>query len=74
MFSRTVCQGVARGTLTKLVVGQNQFTMDVAVDWLDSRADKASERIMELEGRMADMEDGYWALLALGQEQVQTSV
>ena len=59
---------------TKVVVGQNQFAMDVAVDRLDGRSDEASEWILELEGRMADMEDGYWALLTLGQEQVQILV
>ena len=53
---------------TKVVVGENQFTMDVVVDWLDGRDDEASERISELEGRVVDMENGYQALLALGQE------
>ena len=59
---------------TKIVVGQNQFAVDVAVDWLDGRANEALERIMELEGRLADMEDGYRSLLTLGQEQVQKSI
>ena len=59
---------------TKVVVGENQFTMDMVVDRLDGRANEALERILELEERMVDMEDGYRALLTLGQEQVQTLV
>ena len=64
--------------LMEAQVGRNQFAMDVVVDRLDkridevdSRANKASERITMLEGRVGDMEEGYCALLALGQEQVQ---
>ena len=54
--------------------------MDVAVDQLDERinkvdrrADHASERLLALEGKVTDMEDRYWELLALGREQVETS-
>ena len=54
--------------------------MDIAVDWLDGRinevdgrADEASERLLVLEGKVTDMEDSYKELLALGQEQVETS-
>ena len=67
--------------LTEAQVGRNQFTMDVAVDQLDERinkvdgrADKASERLSMLEGKVTDMEEGYCELLALGWEQVGTSV
>ena len=67
--------------LTEDQVGRNQFAMDVAVDRLDEkdeelegRADKASERMTMLEGRVGDMEEGYQALLALGQDQVSTGV
>ena len=66
--------------LTKAQVGRNQFAMDVAVDWLDKRinkvdgrADHTSERFSALEGKVTDMEAGYTELLALGQEQVETS-
>ena len=59
--------------LTEAQVGRNQFTMDVAVDWLDGEVDHASERISTLEGKVADLEAGYTELLALGQEQVETS-
>ena len=59
--------------LTKAQVGQNQFAMDVAVDWLDREIDHASERISALEGKVLDLEAGYTELLALGQEQVETS-
>ena len=47
--------------------------MDVAVDRLDGKVDHASERISVLEGKVADLEAGYTELLALGQEQVETS-
>ena len=67
--------------LTEDQVGCNQFAMDVAVDRLDEkdeelegRADKASERMTMLEGRVGDMEEGYQALLALGRDQVTTGV
>ena len=66
--------------LTKAQVGRNQFTMDIAVDQLDERINKvgrrvdhASEQLLALEGKVTDMEDGYRELLALGQEQVETS-
>ena len=52
--------------------------MDVAVDQLDKkdkelegRADKASEWMTVLEGRVGNMEEGYQALLALGRDQVK---
>ena len=55
--------------------------MDMVVDWLDIRIDKvdrrvnkASERLSMLEGKVTDMEHGYKELLALGREQVETSV
>ena len=67
--------------LTEAQVGRNQFVMDVAVDCLDdkidevdSRADHASEQLSALEGKMVDMEEGYNKLLALGREQMATSV
>ena len=54
--------------------------MDVAVDWLDERinevdgrVDHVSKRWLALEGKVTDMEAGYTELLALGQEQVETS-
>ena len=59
--------------LTEVQVRRNQFTMDVAVDWLDGEVDHVSERISALEGKVADLEVGYTELLALGQEQVETS-
>ena len=59
--------------LTEAQVGRNQFAVDVAVDWLDGEVDHASERISVLEGKVADLEAGYTELLALGQEQVETS-
>ena len=66
--------------LTEAQVGRNQFVMDVVVDRLDERidkvdrrADEASERLLALEGKVTDMEDGYKELLALGWEQVETS-
>ena len=59
--------------LTEAQVGRNQFAMDVAVDQLDRELDHASERILALEGKVADLEAGYTELLALGQEQVETS-
>ena len=33
---------------------------------MDRRANKASERLFALEGKVTDMEDGYRELLALG--------
>ena len=61
--------------LTEAQVGQNQFAMDVAVDQLDDKIDKVDGRVdqaleclLALEGKMADMEEGYNELLALGQE------
>ena len=67
--------------LTKAQVGRNQFAMDVVVDCLDDkisevdgRVDHTSKRLLALEGKMADMEEGYNELLALGQEQTATSV
>ena len=59
--------------LTEAQVGRNQFAMDVAVDRLDGKADHAAERILALEDKVADLEAGYTKLLALGQEQVETS-
>ena len=59
--------------LTEAQVGRNQFAVDVAVDWLDGEVDHVSERISALEGKVADLEAGYTELLALGQEQVETS-
>ena len=59
--------------LTEAQVGRNQFAMDVVVDWLDGEVDHASKRISALEGKVADLEAGYTELLALGQEQVETS-
>ena len=58
---------------TEAQVGWNQFAVDVAVDRLDGEVDHASERISMLEGKVADLEAGYTELLALGQEQVETS-
>ena len=62
-------------------VGRNQFAIDMAVDRLDEkdeelegRADEALERMMMLEGRVGDIEEGYQALLALGRDQVSTRV
>ena len=66
--------------LMEAQVGRNQFAMDMAIDWLDEwidkvdgRADHMLERLLALEGKMTDMEVGYTELLALGQEQVETS-
>ena len=59
--------------LTEAQVGRNQFAMDVAVDQLDSEADHMAERISTLEDKVVDLEAGYTELLALGQEQVETS-
>ena len=59
--------------LTEGQVGQNQFAMDVAVDMLDGEVDHALERISALEGKVANLEAGYTELLALGQEQVESS-
>ena len=67
--------------LTEAQVGRNQFAVDVVVDCLDERidevdgrADHASKQLSVLEGKVMDMEDRYQVLLALGQEQVETSV
>ena len=67
--------------LMEAQVGRNQFTMDIAVDRLDNkidevdgRADHTSERLSVLEGKMVDMEEGYNKLLALGREQMATSI
>ena len=67
--------------LMEVQVGHNQFTMDVAMDWLDDkidevngRADQASEQLSALEGQVTDMEEGYRELLALGREQTAMSV
>ena len=54
--------------LTEAQVGQNQFTMDVAVDRLDGEADHMAERISTLEDKVSDLEAGYTELLALGWE------
>ena len=59
--------------LTKAQVGRNQFTVDVAVDWLDGEADHAAERIGALEDKEADMEHSLNALLELGREQTEAS-
>ena len=66
--------------LTEAQVGRNQFAMDMVVDRLDERinevdgrADHALERLLELEGKVTDMEARYTRLLALGQEQVEMS-
>lgn len=48
--------------------------LDQRIDEVDGRVDEASERLSALEGWVADMEDGYRALLALGQEQVEMSI
>ena len=58
--------------LMEAQVGRNQFAMDVVVDWLDGVVDHALERILVLEGKVADLEAGYTELLALGWEQVET--
>ena len=59
--------------LTEAQVGCNQFAMDIVVDQLDREVDHASERLSTLEGRVGNLEAGYTELLALGQEQVETS-
>ena len=59
--------------LTEAQIGRNQFAVDVAVDQLDGEVDHASERISALEGKVLDLEAGCTELLALGQEQVETS-
>ena len=59
--------------LTEAQVGCNQFTMDMAVDWLDGEVDHAAERISALEDKMADVKGGLNGLLELGQEQTETS-
>ena len=60
--------------LTEAQVGRNQFTMDVAVDRLDGEVDHVSERLSALEGKVTNLEAGYNELLALGQEQVETTM
>ena len=60
--------------LTEAQVGHNQFAMDVAVDRLDGEVDHASERLSALEGKVTDLEAGYTELLALGREQVETTM
>ena len=59
--------------LTERQVGQNQFTVDIAVDQLDGEADHAAKRIGTLEDKMADVKQGLNGLLELGQEQTETS-
>ena len=59
--------------LTEAQAGRNQFTMDMAVDWLDGEADHVAERISALEDKVTDLEAGYTELLALGREQVEMS-
>ena len=66
--------------LTEAQIGRNQFTVNIVVDRLDERinkvdgqADHTSEQLLVFEGKMTDMEAGYAELLALGQEQVETS-
>ena len=59
--------------LTEAQVGQNQFAMDIAVDWLDREADHAAERIGASEDRAADMEHSLNVLLELGREQTEAS-
>ena len=48
--------------------------MDERIDEVDGRADHASECLSALEGKVSNMEAGYIELLALGQEQTETSV
>ena len=60
--------------LTEAQVGHNQFAMGVAVDRLDGEVDHASKRLSALEGKVTDLEVGYTELLALGWEQVETSI
>ena len=48
--------------------------MDMAVDRLDREVDHASERLSALEGKVTDLEAGYTELLALGREQVETTM
>ena len=48
--------------------------LDDKIVKVNGRADHASKRLLALEGKMADMEEGYNELLALGQEQTTTSV
>ena len=59
--------------LTEAQIGQNQFTMDVAVDHLDREADHTMERIGVLEDKEANMERSLNALLELGWEQTEAS-
>ena len=59
--------------LTEAQVGQNQFTMDVAVDHLDEKDAELEDRANEASKRMSILE-GYQALLALGRDQVTTRV
>ena len=60
--------------LTEAQVGCNQFTMDMAVDRLDREVDHTSERLSMLEGKVTNLEVGYTELLALGREQMETSM
>ena len=67
--------------LTEAQVGRNQFAMDIVVDQLDdkinkvdSRADQALERLLALEGKVTEMEEGYNEFLVLGREQMATLV
>ena len=41
---------------------------------MDGRVDHTLEHLSVLEGKVTDMEAGYTKLLALGQEQTETSV
>ena len=47
--------------------------MDKRINKIDRRVDHALEQLLALEGKVTDMEAGYMELLALGQEQVETS-
>ena len=60
--------------LTEAQVGCNQFAMDVVVDRLDGEVDHASKRLSALEGKTNNLEVGYIELLALGREQVETTM
>ena len=60
--------------LTEAQVGHNQFVMDMAVDRLDGEVDHTPERLSVLEGKVTDLEAGYTKLLALGREQVETTM
>ena len=48
--------------------------LDDKIVKVNGRADHASKRLSALEGKMVDMEEGYNKLLALGREQMATSV